>query len=58
MRQAWVEDGQKKAWFQDVRQRHGRGADVGRSQADEGVVPGHETEAWSWSRRGSKPGRR
>ena len=28
-------------------------ADVGRSRAEEGVVPGREAEAWSWSRRGS-----
>ena len=31
----------------------GREAGVGRRRADEGVVPGREAEAWSWSRRGS-----
>ena len=32
-------------------QSRGREAGVGRRRADEGVVPGHEAEAWSWSRR-------
>ena len=58
VRQAWVKAGQTKAWFQDVRQRRGHGADVGRSRADDDVVPGCEAESWSWNRRGSKPGRR
>ena len=35
VRQAWVEDGQTKAWFHDVRQRRGHGSDVGRSRADD-----------------------
>ena len=38
--------------------RRGREAGLGRSRADEGVVSGREAEAWSWSRCGSKPGRR
>ena len=58
VRQAWVEDGQTKAWFQNGRQRRGRGADAGRSRADDEVVPGRMAESGSWSRRGSKPGRR
>ena len=40
VRQAWVEDGQTKAWFQNRRQRRGRGADLGRSRGDDDVVPG------------------
>ena len=31
---------------------------MGQRRADEGVVPEREAEAWSWSRRGSKPGGR
>ena len=57
MRQAWVKEGQTKGWFQNGRQSHGRGADVGRSRADD-VVLGQMAESWSWSRHGSKPGGR